>query len=436
MRKLKKAILVASLSMVVIIVCSVGSALLGGNRDYDKSKDLGLKSAIIESTIKTEEKVEEPKETEKIQDLEAKSNIDYMNYEEKVTFKTPVVLSDDLDTGLEAMYYFKDAPSTYIKDDFENNLKTWGTFYLNEGNNYVDNTIEPYVEKYLKAKNTYKDKPDKVFYDNDRVLAECYINEELGLVSFIVNVDGNEDKLCTTYDMSVYEEKGFVEYKENADGYTTSEILYDTEKNKIDELEYSYKKDIPFTFIKSQSNPEVYEEWYMVIPKTLRWDKFWFYEDSAKYNEKGEITLYESKVHYPQKEQGGYEYAVEYENNKLSKIKNLHTEKSEIYDREFEDYIECSYENGKIDRVEYARTGEGTSDSTGNLYYDDYGRIIRNGFYYTSGSGRNYYLYDGDSRRPTAIISIYGMAQSGGSIKSMDYVLIGSEMFLYNEIEK
>ncbi len=431
MDKFKKVVLVSFIAIVIVIFGSCAGSLTRDTNDYDRLTN----EEIFEEEIMESEPTDIPKSSDVIETVEIGLATDFINYEEDFLYKTPVVIEKTppitymQGDGVEAIYYFKDAPSTYVRDDLENNFKTWATFVFYEVENYVDGSIEPYVEEYLRAKNTYKELPDKTFYYNDEVLAECYINEEDGVVSFIINsIFGYEDKLMTTYDLRVYEEQGLVQYETNNQGYTTSEILYDVDGNNIDEVLYSYKNGIPFAFIESQRSPEIYEDRYMMIPKTLGFDKFWFYEDSATFNEKGEMTLYESKMHYPQEELGGYEYSVKYENDKIKKITNLHTEKSEFYDSEFEDYIECFYEDDKIDIVRYVRTGEGTSDSSGTLRYDDLGRIVTNSFYYTSGSGVNYYLYEGDSRRPFAIISVYGMAQSGGQFDGFWYVLIGSEM--------
>lgn len=281
------------------------------------------------------------------------------------------------------------------------------------------------IETYLQEKGNFKERPDDVSYHNGENIAEYYLDIENRKICFILDQ-------CFLITLNLDENKkiGSLIYRSDDKKNVFYESLYDVNGNQAANITYEYIPDLPFPLITEYKDSNNYKE--SVGDVLYRSQKFWFYKKMAKFDEGGKLITYDGDIYEP--DNINRQIMSFYDKSgKLNKLEGS-LSKSDIakyfaYVTEYNDEklteIELSYqENDMLDTVNYYRSPRvyGTTGSTGKILYDKDGRMICEYSYITHGSTYNYYLYNGDERKPWACIFIDSMPYSGSEQDGVEYV--------------
>lgn len=287
---------------------------------------------------------------------------------------------------------------------------------------YDMNKVDAFVQNYLQEQGIHKKTPDGVSYNqNGDLFVEYYVDKEKGQYCFIVHLWGEywldynngisqyrDAVYCTTYTLHDDDKAGYVLREQNPVQNRNRERLYDRWGKKVAEVSYEYVSQMPF--------PLVTESWnftadFSSIP-LIRNQKMWFYKELAQFDSDGRFFSYidQNDATYTG-EYFPYSCRTVYDTN--GRLKAIQEELQE-YDIErewgqWDDSIDYSgqiafdyHEDGTLKSADYFRSSytHGTTDSSGNIVYDQKGRMIYNDYYITHGGDASIYVYEEDSDMP------------------------------------
>lgn len=314
----------------------------------------------------------------------------------------------------------------------------WSSTGLNSDNGYAMyhpydddydmSKVDAFVQNYLQEQGINKETPDGVSYNqNGDLFVEYYVDKEKGQYCFIVHLWGEywldydngisqyrDAVYCTTYTLHDDDKAGYVLREQNPIQNTNRERLYDRWGKKAAEVSYEYVSQMPFPLITESWN---FTAGFSSIP-LIRNQKMWFYKELVQFDADGRFFSY---IGQSDEE---YEYAREYFPYSCrtvygidGRLKAIQEELQE-YDIEmgwgwWDDSIDYSgqisfdyYEDGTIKSADYIRSSytHGTTDSNGNITYDQKGRMIYNDYYVTHGGDASIYVYEEDSDMPWCVL--------------------------------
>ncbi|QIB68797.1 hypothetical protein Ami103574_05445 [Aminipila butyrica] len=270
------------------------------------------------------------------------------------------------------------------------------------------------IKEYLQKMKTYKETPDFESSENGKHFMDYYLDEAKGKMSFVFYFYGDnfesqteepnasqERIICTTMNLSDFQKIGYVSYTCDNQQRTNHESLLDTKKNRIATVDYQYLNNIPFPFITKYEETGNYKD---MIDDILNINqKFWLYKDYAEFDNTGKWTGYADDIY--NNNDSGYDFACSYDaKGNLVKISGEMNGKPNVLNEVNIDY----QKNGFLDTVVYTRPDiiYGTTDSSGEIHYDDKGRMIYQENYITHGNQYAVYLYRGEDKRPWASIRL------------------------------
>lgn len=286
---------------------------------------------------------------------------------------------------------------------------------------YDMSKVDAFVQNYLQEQGIHKETPDGVSYNqNDDLFVEYYVDREKGQYCFIVHlwneywldydkgISQYQDAVyCTTYTLQDDDIAGYVLREQNTAQNTNRERLYDIWGKKAADVSYEYISQIPF--------PLITESWNLTagfssIP-LIRNQKMWFYKEEAQFDADGSFLIDNNDPKYT-REFFPYPCRTIYDaEGRLTAIQEERQE--EDIEKEWgmraDNKIDYSgqiafdyYEDGTVKSAYYVRSSytHGTTDSSGNIIYDQKGRMVFNDYYITHGRDASIYLYEEDSDMP------------------------------------
>ncbi|WP_324823951.1 hypothetical protein [Sinanaerobacter sp. ZZT-01] len=281
------------------------------------------------------------------------------------------------------------------------------------------------INEYLQRLGTYKETPDSVTYDNGRLLVEHYLNETKEKTSFIFHLYGKKSEsenaiasqdaiICTTINLSDFQKVGYLSYTFDEQQRTNHESLLDTKKNPIAAINYQYLNGVPFPFITKYEASDTSRN---IADHVLNINqKFWIYKDNAEFDNAGKWTGYSADMY--KNHNSGYTFTCSYD-TKGNLVKIIgETDKSDLLNE-----INLVYQKaGLLSTVDYTRpdTVYGTADSSGQIHYDENGRMIYKENYITHGTQYVFYLYNDEDKRPWICIQLDSAIQ-GHITDEVDY---------------
>lgn len=283
---------------------------------------------------------------------------------------------------------------------------------------------EAIIKSYLDEKGMYKENPDGEINHKNQKLGEYYINEEKGKISFILHMGGAT--CCLTVNMSDFDKEGFVscEYDENQN--IVKEKILSNDGSLLANIAYEYMPNIPFPIITEYK----VEENNSSIQKLLnRNQKLWLYKDYIEFSETGKIIGYKGDIFNPD-DNNDYLTFNYNDTDIITNITGKLTNDDYFSEIEKDDFlsspvnIDFCYESKLLESFSYSRPSMfyGTTDSTGEVLYDDKGRMVYNDFYITHGSVYCFYFYKNDEKRPWASVTFDSMAYSGWEEDGIEYM--------------
>jgi hypothetical protein len=275
----------------------------------------------------------------------------------------------------------------------------------------------------------FKDMPDRTFSLGEVGFVEHYMNKEQRKSSFIIRfIDGSgaiSGIYCTTYSWDDMDKIGSIVYGLNRDGDIEFEKLYRADGSPAANISYNHFEGMPFPFVAEFEAAD--DNVYAVLNRN---QKFWLYSDFSVIDEMGTITGYSADFQVNnydfQRSQtvvsdGVFFEFVYDEKGGLAAIREEFLEEDD-FDSFTSDILTLDYhKNGKLRTAEYFfinfvfnQRNRGTWDSSGNIHYDEHGRMTYRSYYVTHGRHYVVYLYeDDDSNRPWAYIELCSMSYSG-----------------------
>lgn len=298
--------------------------------------------------------------------------------------------------------------------------------YLPYDDDYDMSKVDAFVQNYLQEQGINKETPDGVSYNqNGDLFVEYYVDKEKGQYCFIVHlwaeywldydngISQYQDAVyCTTYTVHDDDKAGYVLREQNPVQNTNRERLYDRWGKRMIDVSYEYISQMPFPLITESWN---FAAGLSSIP-LIRNQKMWFYKEQAQFDTDGRFSSYIGKndAEYT----GEYfPYACRTVYDTDGRLKAIQEElQEEDIEREWgwwDDSIDYSgqielayYEDGTIKSVDYFRSSytHGTTDSSGNIIYDQKGRMIYNDYYITHGDDASIYVYEEDADMPWCVL--------------------------------
>lgn len=292
-----------------------------------------------------------------------------------------------------------------------------------------------FIKSYLRERGMYKEVPDGFTHYNGKNIAEYYIDKEKRKICFVLRVLGSvsqDRRFCITMNLDDMKEiANLTSYRYDKKNDTVYESLYDTNGKQAAHISYRYIPDIPFPFITEYKDVNNYKE--AIGDVLFRSQKFWLYEKMATFDKSGKWIGYNTDIYEPDRLNSLNVCSYD-KSGKLEKIEGRLSQSDieEYLDKEnlteFKDAdrseIKLSYQdNGNLDTVTYYRSQwvYGTYGDEGEIHYDEEGRMIYEDAYVTHGSFYNYYLYNGDEKKPWACIYLDSMPYSGSEKDGIEY---------------
>ena len=360
------------------------------------------------------------------------ANLSVRIYEGKVCsveYHASVEIADTKETPEEETDFRIDCRD---KNGFAEQVYKWMSYGSNPDHGYASyhpydddydmSKVDTFVQDYLRGQGIDKEAPDGVSYNqNGDLFVEYYVDSDKGQYCFIVHLWGEywldydngvsqyQDAVyCTTYTLCDEDQAGYVLYEQDTTQTTNRERLYDIWGKKMADVSYEYISQMPF--------PLITESWNLTSGfspiSLLRNQKTWFYKERSQFDADGRFVAYIGS--------NGTEYTGEYfpypckiiygKDDRIMAIQEeLQEEDIERGWGYWDDSIDYSgqiaftyYEDGTIKNVDYFRSSytHGTGDSSGNIVYDQKGRMIYNDYYVTHGGDAGIYVYEEDSRMP------------------------------------
>lgn len=314
------------------------------------------------------------------------------------------------------------AEMVYEWSAFGQNPDNGYAMYHPYDDNYDMDQVDAFVQNYLQEQGIDKETPDGVSYNhNGDLFVEYYVDREKEQYCFIVHLWGEywvdyqkglsqyQDAVyCTAYTLHDDDKAGYVLREQNTVQNTNREQLYDRWGKKVASVSYEYVPRMPF--------PLVTESWNLTagfssIP-LIRNQKMWFYKELAQFDADGSFVSY---IGQNDKTYTGeyFPYSCRTVYDADGRLEAIQEELQE-YDIErgwgwWDDSIDYSgqitfdyYEDGTLKNADYFRSSytHGTTDSSGNIVYDQKGRMIYNNYYITHGGDASIYVYEEASNMP------------------------------------
>ncbi|MDF2542841.1 MAG: hypothetical protein K0S47_2559 [Herbinix sp.] len=298
------------------------------------------------------------------------------------------------------------------------------------GYNMDEKDRDTFIKAYLQERGIEKEEPDGVSYYNGKKITEYYRNDELRKVCFVLRPLGDSSTdgcFCVTLNMDDMKTIGNISYRSDQEKDTVNESLYDTNGKQTAQIAYRYAPYAPFPLITEFEDENNYID--TIGDVLYRSQKFWLYERLAKFDEAGKWIGYDGDIYQPDSIKSYYTCSYD-SSGKLIKIEGDFSKSNiesnidkDLKDKNNEvksDITLCYQQNGKLDTVKYQRSPlvYGTTDQTGEIHYDEAGRILYEDSYITHGTINKFYLYKDDERTPWACISIdsmpYGRSERDG----------------------
>jgi len=305
---------------------------------------------------------------------------------------------------------------------------------LSFGFNVDEKQQAEFIKSYLQERGMYKEVPDGVTNYNGINIAEYYIDKEKRKICFVFRVLGSvpqDGRFCITMNLDDMKGIANLTYRYDKKNDTVYENLYDTNGKQAANISYRYIPNVPFPFITEYKDVNNYKE--AIGDVLFRSQKFWIYEKMATLDKSGKWIRYNTDIYEPDRLHSHNVCSYD-KSGKLDKIEGQLSQADikEYLDKEtlteFKDAdkseINLSYQdNGNLDTITYYRSQwvYGTYDSSGEIKYDESGRMIYEDAYVTHGSFYNYYLYNGDEKKPWACIYVDSMPYSGSEKDGIDY---------------
>ncbi|MDE7266074.1 MAG: hypothetical protein K2N89_01250 [Lachnospiraceae bacterium] len=299
--------------------------------------------------------------------------------------------------------------------------------YTPYDDDYDADKVDIFLQDYLQAQGIYREEPDGVFYNqNGDLFVEYYNNAENGQYCFILHLwdeywlDRDNDirayrdaVYCTAHKVDEDDKTGYALYGQDADRHTKRERMYDIWGNEMAKVSYEYVPQMPFPLITEERN---LTESFLPA-RMLRNQKTWFYKEEAQFDADGKFlgNIVDERwdhdnMYFPYSCRAIYDA-----NGRLKTIEEeLQTDDSDEDYTGWNEKFDYSgqmtfdyYDDGIVKRADYIRSSytHGTWDSTGEILYDEKGRMIYNDYYVTHGYDAGIYLYDGDSEMPWCVLS-------------------------------
>jgi hypothetical protein len=291
-----------------------------------------------------------------------------------------------------------------------------------------------FIKSYLQERGMYKEIPDGITDYNGKNVAVYYIDKGKRKVCFILRVLGSvpsDGIFCVTINLDDMKEIATITYRYDQKNDTYYESLYDTNGKQAAHISYRCIPDVPFPLITEYEDVNNYKE--AIGDVLFRSQKFWLYEKWAKFDEAGKWIGYNTDIYEPDRLNSLNVCSYD-KSGKLDKIEGSLSQSDieEYLDKETltefkeadKNEIKLSYQdNGNLDTIAYNRSPwiYGTYGSNGEIHYDAEGRMIYEDAYVTHGSIYNYYLYNGDEKKPWSCIYLDSMPYSGSVKDGIEY---------------
>lgn len=272
-------------------------------------------------------------------------------------------------------------------------------------------SADEFVEKYLQEQGFGDQEPDSIIYNEEGgKFAESYINKENNKFAFIIYM-GN-GVCCAVRNLRGTDEASHIVYSLDGEGNTVQETLYDKWGMRAAEASYRYYDGVPFPFI-----TESWNLWDVGWLYLCREHKTWFHEESVEEDKEGRVKATGKSADWNPKEYLCYPCFYTYRpDGKLERIQEeipeeMFAEELLEYRESYFGYMEFSYEDGVLNRIDHHRSGQVymTTDQSGTIDFDGQGRMVHRYYYVTSGCHDEFYFYHGRERRPWAVIDWCGV---------------------------
>ncbi|MCL1858730.1 MAG: hypothetical protein FWF92_05800 [Oscillospiraceae bacterium] len=287
-----------------------------------------------------------------------------------------------------------------------------------------------FINKYLQEREMLKETPDSIFYGGECYIVEYYVNSDKRQTSFIIYFNEKLDSChsyggqvcCMTIPWDDLQEFGSIAYNCNQNGDAVYEDFYNTDGEHITNLSYEYFDGVPFPFIKENAFYKSFEltdrdiDMYSYLRKSVlnRNQKFWFYKDFYEFDATGKVSGIKDDTEFYNR----FNEFLYDENGRLKEIREHFSEEEKItmpdfieldFSVDFSGTITLDYrENNKLKSADYGYFyyNHGTYDCSGDIQYDEQGRMLYRHYYITHGCHTHIYLYEGNSKRPWAYIQL------------------------------
>lgn len=346
--------------------------------------------------------------------------------------------------------FFEDDEHVDVISFYDNTeLDIYDTMTFESKNNeFNDKVINTYLTE--RAFNPYE--PTGVISRGEVKLGEYYIDKTNEKIAFVLRVWNLELETpnqvyisCITFDMAYKQNIGYVQYDYNDNEQLFKEIFYDKEFMMISDIEYELNNHFPFHLVRkystsSNDNKHVYE----VLNRN---EKFFFFTDRMNQTTNGLPIEYIGDIfhinQYEDFESNSDQLTFSYDQeNRLKGIKGSFVNE-DFYDNnnQGESYesmlnVEIHYLIGSdIDYIKYSTPAlmYGSYDSTGELYYDEFGRMIYNSHYVTHGSIEQFYFYRENEINPFICIKFDSMPQKSEVIEGVTFMYGNyTEIYMYD----
>jgi hypothetical protein len=357
-----------------------------------------------------------------------------LNEERTNISDSPSESSDNINDNMELILYHENSEK---EEEEDKSIYDSMCFYAVSDSN----RNESIIKSYLQEKDMYKENPDGEIHHDNQKLGEYYINEEKGKISFILRMWNNDSEhpkqvaiSCSTVKMNDFKNVGYISYEYDENQNIVRENLFSNDNSLLANISYEYIPNIPFPIIIEY---KVVEDNWSIKQLLNRNQKLWLNKDNIKFSKIGKIIGYKGDIFYPN---NNNDYLTFNYNDKENIISIVGMPTNE-YSSEYEKSgfisptvdIDFSYgENNILESFTYNRPTiiYGTSDSTGEVLYDDKGRIVFNDFYITHGSISCFYFYENDEKRPWASITFDSMPYGGWEENGIEY-MYGNNIITY-----
>lgn len=291
-----------------------------------------------------------------------------------------------------------------------------------------------FIKSYLQERGMYKVIPDGVTHYNGKNIAEYYIDKEKRKICFVLRVLGSvpqDERFCITINLDDMKEIANLTYSYDKEDDTVYESLYNINGMKAAHVSYRYLPDVPFPFITEYKDENNYKE--AIGDVLYRSQKFWLYEKMVVLDKSGKWIGYITDIYEPDRlnslnvcsyDKSGHLGTIE---GKLSQSDiEKYLDKEILIEFKDADKSEIKFtyqDNGNLDTITYYRSQwvYGTYGNKGDIHCDEEGRMIYEDAYVTHGSYYNYYLYNGDEKKPWVCINVDSMPYSGSEKDGIEY---------------